>query len=105
MTHLQTALDLTRNGYYVHPLAPKGKTPIAAHGSNDATRDEATIRAWWEATPNANVGISLDKSGLVDIAPDCAAWAEQFKANSMPRTVLYSSDSAWHTWYRLPQGG
>jgi hypothetical protein len=105
MTHLQVALDLARNGYYVHPLAPKGKTPIAPHGSSDATRDEDVIRAWWKATPNANVGISLDKSGLMDIAPDCTGWAEQFKVNGMPRTVLYTSDSAWHTLYRLPAGG
>jgi hypothetical protein len=64
---LQTALDFARNG------------------SNDATRDEETIRACWKAMPDANVGISPDKPGLVDIAPDCGEWAATFKARRAGR--------------------
>jgi len=106
MSNLRIALDLARYGYYVHPLAPRDKMPLAGgNGSNDATRDEDMIRAWWADTPNANIGISLDKSGIVDIAPDCPEWAARFKANGMDRTLLYTSNSAWHTWYRLPAGG
>ncbi|HEU5103783.1 MAG TPA: bifunctional DNA primase/polymerase [Roseiflexaceae bacterium] len=107
MTHLDTALHLARLGYYVHPLVPGDKMPIAGgNGSNDATRDEELIRVWWEDCPEANVGISLDKTGLVAIAPDCPEWAERFKANSMPSTVLFASGGGaghWHTW--LPCGG
>lgn len=102
------ALDLARKGYYVHPLVPGDKIPLAEHGSNDATRDEATIRAWWQRWPNANVGISLDKTGLVDIAPDSPEWAARFKANGLPRTTLYTSGGGpgcWHALYRLPRGG
>jgi hypothetical protein len=102
---LQIALNLARLGYYVHPLAERDKVPIAPHGSDDATRDEAVIRAWWRDRPNANVGISLDKTGLLDIAPDCPEWSARFKANGLPRTTAYTSNSAWHTLYRLPKGG
>ena len=105
---LDTALDLARKGYYVHPLAPGDKRPLAEHGSNDATRDEATIRDWWRYWPDANVGISLDKTGLVDIAPDCPEWAARFKDRGMPRTTLYTSGGGpgcWHALYRLPRGG
>ena len=105
---LSIALDLAHNGYYIHPLAARDKIPLAEHGSNDATRDEATIRAWWRRWPNANVGISLDKTGLVDIAPDCPEWAARFKANGMPHTILYTSGGGpgcWHALYRLPRGG
>jgi hypothetical protein len=83
--------------------------PLAGgNGSNDATRDEDVIRAWWKDAPNANVGVSLDKTGIADIAPDCPEWAATFKANGMPATTLYSSGAGaghWHSWYRLPKGG
>lgn len=106
MSNLQIALDHARNGYYVHPLVPRDKMPLAGgNGYNDATRDEELIRAWWARTPDANVGINLHLSHIVDIAPDCQEWAATFKANGLPRTMLYTSNSAWHTWYRLPAGG
>jgi hypothetical protein len=116
---ISTALDYARKGYYVHPLCwpdadghcacgrhhednEAGKTPLAEHGYLDATRDEATIRAWWKKWPDANIGFDLGKSGLVDIAPDCPEWARTFKANGMPATVLYTSGSCWHALYRRP---
>jgi hypothetical protein len=106
---LQLALNLARNGYYVFPLVPRDKMPLAGgNGYHDATRDEGTIRARWKATPNANVGINLQMTGIVDIAPDSAEWADRFRANGMPRTMLYSSGGGaghWHAWYRLPKGG
>src|SRR5262245_55646634 len=108
MMHLDLALDYARKGYYVHPLCwptsdgrcgcgrnhednEIGKARLAAHGSSDATTDETTIRAWWQQWPEANIGISLDKSGLIDIAPDCPDSARTFTALNLPRTTLYTS--------------
>jgi Bifunctional DNA primase/polymerase, N-terminal len=119
-SRLLLALDYAAKGYYVHPLCwptddgrcacdrghtdkEVGKAPIAAHGSDDATRDPALIRDWWQRWPDANIGFNLEKSGIVDVAPDCAEWVEQFKANGMPRTACYTSRSAWHALYRLPK--
>lgn len=108
MNHLQ-ALHLARLGYYVHPLVPRDKMPLAGgNGSNDGTRDEDIIKAWWKATPDANVGISLDKTGIVDVASDCSEWAKRFAANGMPATTTYTSGGGaghLHSLYRLPKSG
>lgn len=115
------ALDLAANGYYVHPLCwpdddghcacgrnhddkEVGKAPLALRGDKDATRDPAIIRDWWERWPDANIGFNLEKSGILDIAPDSAEWAETFTAQGMPPTARYTSRSAWHALYRLPSG-
>jgi len=85
---LVAALDYAKRGWRVIPLyyikhgvcsCPKGKdcrTP-AKHPSIDnwveaGTTDAATIRQWWQRTPQANVGICTGvKSGIVvlDIDP------------------------------------
>jgi Bifunctional DNA primase/polymerase, N-terminal len=104
MSDLQIALDLSRKGYYVHPLAPGDKIPIAEHGSNDAARDDETIRAWWDKWPDANVGFGLNKTGLVDISSDCQEWAERFTNNGMLPTTRYTSGNGEHALYRLPPG-
>ena len=105
----QIALDLAEAGYHVHPLVPRDKMPLdGGNGYKDATRDEATIRRWWAKTPEANVGINLALSGIVDIAPDCPEWSATFKARGMERTLLYTSGGGighYHALYRLPEGG
>ena len=40
------------------PNCKPGKHPLTPHGFKDATRDEATIKAWWADLPYANVGIA-----------------------------------------------
>lgn len=67
---LDIALSLTRRGWHVHPLKAAGKIPISEHGKNDATLDEAQVRAWWTKTPNANVGIACGPSGLCVLDAD-----------------------------------
>lgn len=51
------ALWYARNGIACFPLKPGEKQPATRHGLHDATTDEAQIRAWWAATPQANIGI------------------------------------------------
>lgn len=50
-----------------------GKHPhrLAPHGHHDATTDEDAIRRWWEADPDAGIGIDVCRAGLVvlDIDP------------------------------------
>jgi Bifunctional DNA primase/polymerase, N-terminal/Protein of unknown function (DUF3987) len=60
MTLEETALSYAQQGWPVFPLGPRGKKPIGRlvpHGLKDATTDEATIRGWWQAEPEANIGI------------------------------------------------
>jgi bifunctional DNA primase/polymerase-like protein len=57
------------------PHAPKevGKAPIGRlvpHGIGSATTSTPTITRWWEAQPDANVGIELWASDLLVVDPD-----------------------------------
>ena len=47
---------------------PHGK--LAPHGHHDASADEAVIREWFTADPDAGVGLSLEASGLVALDVD-----------------------------------
>ena len=55
----EQALAYAKHGRPVLPL--KGKVPLTKHGYKDATLDEAQIRKWWKANPDANVGILTGK--------------------------------------------
>lgn len=43
-------------GVPVFPLRPGFKSPQTSHGVDDATTDAATVAAWWQRRPNANIG-------------------------------------------------
>jgi hypothetical protein len=68
---IEHALKYAKNGWHVFPLQPNGKAPLIKGGGGfeAATVDEAQISRWWTDCPTANIGISLDPSGLcvVDI--------------------------------------
>jgi len=56
------------------PACKPGKHPLgrlAPHGLRDATTDAATIRAWWDTWPDANVAIATGVSGfdVLDVDP------------------------------------
>lgn len=73
MTHLDTALHYARTfGWAVHPVNLQ-KRPTTAHGRDDATRDEATIRRFFQNGAQLAVATGPE-SGLfvldVDIDPD-----------------------------------
>lgn len=61
-------------GIHVFPVEPRGKNPHhmlgREGGHKHATVDAATIDAWWQADPTANIGISLAPSGLVVLDVD-----------------------------------
>ena len=59
---LDAALEYLDLGFAVLILGHKAKKPVTAHtpnGLDDATRDAAKAREWWELTPKCNVGASL----------------------------------------------
>jgi hypothetical protein len=65
------ASELAALGYYVFRAKERGKVPLTEHGFKDATRDERVILHAWDATPYANIGIDLGRSGcwVLDIDP------------------------------------
>lgn len=44
-------------GWPVFPLQPGGKAPLTRRGFKDATTNPQQIQAWWEQTPEANIGL------------------------------------------------
>lgn len=81
------ALEYAGNGLAVLPLhsivndrcscgnpncASPGKHPLNSNGVHGATKDEATIRGWWQQWPWANIGIATGKASslaVVDVDP------------------------------------
>lgn len=70
-------------GWFVFPCEPpvngdpkSGKNPLTDHalrlfnGKNQATVDLEVIDRWWDAHPDANIGVALDKSNLVALDVD-----------------------------------
>lgn len=59
------------NGIPVFPLRPRDKKPLpGSRGFKDATTDLERVRAWWKATPDANIGVPTGHGfDVIDIDP------------------------------------
>jgi hypothetical protein len=93
-TMLDYALAYARRGWPVFPLGVRSKLPLLskADGGNgclDAVTDEAQIRAWWEKSPQSNIGIATGRAfWVLDIDSkhgDAAAWVETAE---LPATIV-----------------
>jgi hypothetical protein len=52
------ALWYAEQGWPVFPLLPGEKRPLpGSHGLHDATTDPDQVEAWWQITPDANIGL------------------------------------------------
>ena len=107
MGSLYTALSYASLGWPVFPIyeidasgrcacgkdcgRDKGKHPRTKHAHLDATTDPRQIRSWWMEWPDAQVGIDLERAGLVDVAPDSTKWLEEFRRRGLPDTWTFAS--------------
>lgn len=64
------ALTYAKAGWHVFPLKPRAKDPLHGGGVNDATTDPDKIKKWWAKSPNANIGIAIQKSSLAVVDLD-----------------------------------
>lgn len=85
-----------------------GKHPhrLALKGYHSATDDLRQVALIWEAAPQANVGINLVGSEILDIGPDSVEWLDRFKERGLPPTVVVQSgggEGHRHYWYRRPR--
>lgn len=83
-TNLEFALEYAARGWRVLPLhgltdqgctcgkgtgcSAPGKHPAVARGAHSATTDPDTIRAWWEACHDYNIGIATGEGSNLTIA-------------------------------------
>ena len=112
MDLLQHALNYAELGYKVFPCVPGEKRPLTAHGVLEATTDEFQIQLWWEACPNANIGIST--AGLIVIDRDSnkeTGQPNQWLANGDERLldlfagpVSQTPRGGDHSYFRQPLG-
>ncbi len=131
MSALEAALGHARAGRYVLPLwwvkdgacgCPAGvdckqkfgKHPLGAlvlNGLTNATTDETTIRDWFERYPEANLGLALERSGLMALDIDGHDWQQKIKdaetklGELPPAPTQRSGSGAYHAVFALPSVG
>lgn len=65
---LEHALALAARGLRVFPLTPGAKAPPLIRGFPEAaTVEDAQIRQWWTAWPDANIGVAADGLTILDV--------------------------------------
>ena len=103
----RAAIALAKTGMAILPCVARGKVPATPHGVKDATIDAATIDAWWQECPEANIGIACGTvSGVfvVDIDGDNGeASMRKLEAEhgALPPTVEVITGNGRHCYFRL----
>ncbi len=109
---LRAALAYAGKGIPVFPCKPGGKSPLTKHGFEDATTDASRITAWWNAHPEANIGIPTGKrSGILALDVDRDRWgfgsleALEDEHGELPRTkIVQTGGGGMHYYFRYPGG-
>ena len=89
-----------------------GKHPLTQNGFKSATADPATVRAWWERRPLANIGmVTGEVSGyvVIDIDPDHGGneglSALETKHGALPITrMVRTGGGGNHFFFKYPSG-
>ena len=104
------ALSYARKGWKVFPINPNLRTPLATlapQGHKNATSDQTTIKQWWSAYPDANIGLNLEASGLVCVDVDSykedCGFNDFMVGREMPATLRQKSPGVERTIYSRPQ--
>src|SRR5690606_4866072 len=103
----------TARGWRIFPVAPGGKTPLIDRWPERATTDTATINAWWQQWPNANIGIATGPASdllVVDIDNGPGKHGDDAIADleatygQLPATVeVLTGGGGRHLYYRWPR--
>ncbi len=99
----EAALAYAQQGLHVFPLQPNGKTPLTAHGLEDATTDPLTIETWWSRWPDANIAIRTGDVVVVD--EDRLGALDELAAEAheqLPASGIVKTGTGRHFYYRQP---
>lgn len=99
----------------IFPLAENGKVPTGgSRGFKEATTDESQIREWWEANPEANIGIATgEKNGIlvidIDTHADKNGYASikrlEAELGALPHSwSAYTTTGGQHLYFKYPDG-
>ena len=105
---LPSARWYAKRGYHVFPCEPRGKRPLVEHGVLEATTDIATIDAWWQRWPDANIGLAAGASRLVvlDVDPQhdgdesLAVLRSQTSAEHLETVTALTGGGGQHLYFR-----
>lgn len=98
------ALRYANLGIPVFPCVPGGKQPLTPNGFHDATSIARVVQAWWQRTPDANIGLPTGApTGVLVVDVDVHAGASGFDAFERARSQGFGNDWAWLV--RTPSGG
>lgn len=110
-TMIDHALSYAALGLEVFPLRPD-KTPYTTHGMKEATADLATVKAWWDAHPDALIGCRVPIDVLILDIDIRHGGQETFEALEWEFTQITKGRTHWsgrgdggrHLWFRRPDG-
>jgi hypothetical protein len=103
---LSAALDLAARGHAVFPCAPRSKHPALPGGFKNGTTNPATVRRWWLANPEYNIGIAtgiVSHIWILDVdGRDGATSVSRIEATHgpLPDTLISIASSGCHFWFR-----
>ena len=102
---LDAALDYAARGFAVFPCAPRSKPPAFPGGFRNGTTNPATVRRWWLACPDYNIGIRTGIASSVwvfdadgDIGTTALAKLES-TYGPLPDTLISITSSGCHFWF------
>ncbi len=100
--------------WFVFPLIERDKRPMYAGGYKIATTDPAQINQWWNAHPEANLGLDCGRSGIIVFDLDGQEGIENWNAlqtqlaaaipDHQTAAARTGSGNGYHYYYRLPAG-
>lgn len=97
---LGAALVYARAGWPVFPCH-SDKSPMTPHGFKDATTDEVRITRFWQAHPDAWIGMPVRPGYVVVDVDDFDAFDELAERGfNLPDTLTAATPRGQHLWYR-----
>src|SRR3954452_24023818 len=98
------AIRFANLGIPVFPCVPGGKQPLTPNGFHDATSVARAVDAWWQRTPEANIGLPTGTpTGVLVVDVDVHAGGSGFTAFERARAEGFGD--AWGWLVRTPSGG
>lgn len=98
------AIRYANLGIPIFPCVPGGKQPLTPNGFHDATSSARLVHAWWERTPDANIGLPTGvRTGVLVVDVDVHSGGSGF--DGFERARSQGLADRWEWLVRTPSGG